>query len=71
MPPLPVMTIQLLDLVILLKDIPDLYLKQGTVGTVVEVLKGGYEVEFSDEERTIISLGLRADQIERVKGEDK
>ena len=41
------MSIQLLDTVVLAKDLPRHGLKQGDVGAVVEVYPGnGYEVEF-------------------------
>ena len=40
--------IKLLDVVALTVDVPEHNLSRGQVGTVVEVLKNGYEVEFSD-----------------------
>ena len=59
-------TIQPLEVVALTVDLPELDLRRGQVGTVVDVLGGGkaLEVEFSDREgRTFASLGLRADQV--------
>lgn len=42
--------IKILDPVAVIEDIPDLGLRRGEVGTVVEVWKdGAFEVEFSDE----------------------
>ena len=58
--------IQLLETVALTVDVPDLNLRRGQVGTVVEHLAGGkaVEVEFCDREgRTFASLGLRPDQV--------
>lgn len=58
--------INLLDVVALVSDLPELNLWRGQVGTVVEVLANGtaYEVEFSDREgRTYDSVGLRPEQI--------
>jgi hypothetical protein len=41
--------IKLLDVVALLKDLPELNLYRGQVGTIVEVYEPGvFEVEFSD-----------------------
>ena len=37
---------RLLDVVALLADVPKHHLARGQVGTVVEILDGGYEVEF-------------------------
>jgi hypothetical protein len=57
---------QLLDVVALTVDLPELQLQRGQVGTVVDVLGGGtaLEVEFTDREgRTSASVGLRADQV--------
>jgi hypothetical protein len=56
---------QLLDVVALTVDLPEMKLRRGQVGTVVEVLDRGraFEVEFCDREgRTYASLGLRHDQ---------
>jgi hypothetical protein len=51
-------TPQLLDVVALLSDVP------GQVGTVVELLDGAYEVEFSDDEgKTCAELALAPDQL--------
>ena len=57
--------INLLDVVALTSDLPELGLRRGQVGTVVEVLAAGeaFEVEFSDRDgRTYESVGLRPDQ---------
>ena len=59
-------TINLLDVVALMVDLPEHHLYRGQVDTVVEILANGnaYEVEFSDrKDRTFESLGLRPDQI--------
>ncbi|NJK33464.1 MAG: DUF4926 domain-containing protein [Oscillatoriales cyanobacterium SM2_2_1] len=59
-------TINLLDVVALITDLPECNLWQGQVGTVVEILATGkaFEVEFSDRSgRTYESLGLRPEQI--------
>lgn len=43
--------IELLDVVALIKDLPDRQLIKGQMGTVVEIYEPGvFEVEFSDEE---------------------
>lgn len=58
---------QLLDVVALTVDLPELQLRRGQVGTVVDVLRGGkaLEVEFSNEEgRQTASVGIRPDQVE-------
>jgi hypothetical protein len=53
-----------LDVVALLKDLPQHGLVRGQVGTVVEILDGAYEVEFSDDTgRTYAELGLPAEQL--------
>lgn len=59
------MTIQLLDVVALVDDLPDHKLVRGQVGTTVELLSPDvFEVEFTDENgRTYASLALRADQL--------
>jgi hypothetical protein len=57
--------IQLLEVVALTTDLPEVNLRRGQVGTVVDVLAGGkaFEVEFCDRSgRTFASLGLRPDQ---------
>jgi hypothetical protein len=57
-------TPRLLDVVALLADVPAHSLVRGQVGTVVELLNGAYEVEFSDEEGyTYAELGLAPDQL--------
>ena len=58
--------INLLDVVALTVDLPEVNLRRGQVGTVVDILAGGaaFEVEFSDRQgRTYASLGLRPDQM--------
>ncbi len=53
-----------LDVVALLKDLPQHGLVRGQVGTVVEILDGAYEVEFSDDTGQIYAeLGLPAEQL--------
>jgi hypothetical protein len=53
-----------LDVVALLVDLPQHKLVRGQVGTVVEILDGAYEVEFSDDTgRTYAELGVRAEQL--------
>lgn len=55
---------RLLDVVALLSDVPAQGLVRGQVGTVVELLDGAYEVEFSDDEgRTYAELALAPDQL--------
>ena len=55
---------RLLGAVALLSDMPAQGLVRGQVGTVVELLDGAYEVEFSDNEgRTYAELALTADQL--------
>lgn len=59
-------TVNLLDVVALVVDLPQYNLWRGQVGTVVEILADGtaFEVEFSDRSgRTYESLGLRSEQI--------
>jgi hypothetical protein len=57
-------TPQLLDVVALLSDLPDHHLVRGQVGTIVELLDGAFEVEFSDDEgRTYAELALPSDQL--------
>ena len=58
--------IQLLETIALTVDVPNLNLRRGQVGTVVDLFGGGQalEVEFCDREgRTFASLGLRPDQV--------
>ena len=59
------MAIQLLDVVALVNDVPEIKLIRGQVGTVVEILSPeAYEVEFTDDDgRTYASLALRGDQL--------
>jgi len=55
---------QLLDVVALLADLPSHGLRRGQVGTVVEMLGGACEVEFSDEEgRTYAQAALVPEQL--------
>jgi len=57
-------TPHLLDVVALLSDVPAHRLVRGQVGTVVEILDGAFEVEFSDDEgKTYAELALPADQL--------
>lgn len=59
-------TPQLLNVVALTVDLPEVNLRRGQVGTVVDVLSGGraFEVEFCDRDgRSCTSLGLLPDQI--------
>ena len=57
-------TPHLLDVVALLTDVLAHSLLRGQVGTVVELLDGAYEVEFSDEEgKTYAELALLSDQL--------
>ena len=52
------------DVVALLWDVPRHGLVRGQVGTVVELLGGAYEVEFSDDEgRTYAQLALSPEQL--------
>ena len=54
----------LLDVVALLSDVPAHSLVRGQVGTVVELLDGAYEVEFSDDEgKTYAELALQSDRL--------
>lgn len=58
--------IQLLEVIALTVDLPEVDLRRGQVGTVIDILDGGraFEVEFSDRNgRTYASLGLRPDQV--------
>ena len=60
--------IELLSVVAVLEEIPQMGLLRGQVGTVVERLDTEvFEVEFSDESgQTYASLALRADQLMRL-----
>ena len=54
----------LLDVVALLSDVPSQGLLRGQVGTVVELLDGACEVEFSDDEgKTYAELALEPEQL--------
>ena len=67
-------TIQPLEVVALIVDIPERNLRRGQVGTVVDILGGGkaLEVEFSDRNgRTYASLGLRPDQVMVLRYEQR
>jgi hypothetical protein len=63
--------IELLDVVALTADRPDVGLSRGQVGTVVEILEPGvFEVEFSDNEgQTYALLALRAADLLRLSYE--
>jgi hypothetical protein len=54
-----------LDVVALLRDIPEAKLVQGQVGTVVETLgESAYEVEFSgDDGRAYAMLGIKEEDL--------
>lgn len=55
---------RLLDVVALLSDLPEHDLVRGQVGTVVELLDGAYEVEFSDDEgKTYAELAIEPRQL--------
>jgi Domain of unknown function (DUF4926)/HNH endonuclease len=59
-------TLQLLEVVALTVDLPEVDLRRGQVGTVVDVLgeERAFEVEFCDRDgRAYASLGLRPDQV--------
>ncbi|MEX2016637.1 MAG: DUF4926 domain-containing protein [Candidatus Hydrogenedentales bacterium] len=58
-------TIRLLDVVALTEDLPEHGLVRGQVGTIVEELvRGAFEVEFSDDEgRTYASTGIPRDKL--------
>ncbi|WP_375460533.1 DUF4926 domain-containing protein [uncultured Enterovirga sp.] len=58
-------TVQLLDMVAIIADLPGAGLLRGQVGTIVEALAPDvYEVEFSDDEgRTYAQAALRKDQL--------
>lgn len=57
-------TPHLLDVVALLSDVPAHGLLRGQVGTVVELLEGACEVEFSDNEGKVYAeLALSADHL--------
>ncbi|MDZ7843043.1 MAG: DUF4926 domain-containing protein [Gammaproteobacteria bacterium] len=55
---------RLLDVVALLSDLPEHDLVRGQVGTIVELLDGAYEVEFSDDEgRTYPELAIEPNKL--------
>lgn len=57
-------TPRLLDVVALLADMPASGLLRGQVGTVVEILDGAFEIEFSDDDgRTYAEVALTGDQL--------
>jgi Domain of unknown function (DUF4926) len=57
-------TPRLLDVVALLTDLPSHGLRRGQVGTVVEMLGGAWEVEFSDDDgSTYAQAALAPDQL--------
>jgi hypothetical protein len=58
-------SVQLLDVVALVEDLPEWRLVRGQVGTVVVRLAPGiFEVEFSDDDGRTYAMGaLRADQL--------
>lgn len=54
----------LFDVVAILCDVPAHGLLRGQVGTVVDLLDGAYEVEFSDDNgKAYAELALSADQL--------
>lgn len=54
---------RLLDTVAILADLPAHGLVCGQVGTVVEVLDGAYEIEFSDDDgKTYAEIALEPDR---------
>jgi Domain of unknown function (DUF4926) len=57
--------LKLLDVVALLKDIPEKNLLKGQVGTVTEILDDNvFEVEFSNKKgETIATLPLKSDEL--------
>ncbi len=55
---------RLLDVVALMADLPSHGLRRGQVGTVVEILGGACEVEFTDDEGSASALvGLAPEQL--------
>jgi hypothetical protein len=63
--------IELLSVVALMRDFPELGLVRGQVGTVVETLAPGvFEVDFSDDDgRTYASLALKSGDLLRLHHE--
>lgn len=64
------MTLQLLDVVRALVDLPEQGITRGMVGTIVHVFEQpqrAYEVEFTDEQgRTLAEWSLLPEQVELV-----
>jgi hypothetical protein len=60
---------ELLSVVTIRGDVPEIGLRRGQVGTIVERLAPGvYEVEFCDDTgRTYASLAFRADQLMQLR----
>jgi hypothetical protein len=57
-------TPRVLDVVALLSDVPAYGLVRGQVGTIVELLDGAYEVEFSDDQgKTYAEVALPSEQL--------
>lgn len=57
-------TPRILDVVALLSDVPASGLVRGQVGTIVELLDGAFEVEFSDDDgKAYAELALRPEQL--------
>lgn len=55
---------RLLDVAALLSALPEHGLLRGQVGTLVELLDGAYEIEFSDDDgRTYAEVALEPDQL--------
>ena len=65
-------TPQLLDVVALLSDLPAQGLLRGQVGTIVEILDGAFEVEFSDDEgKAYAELALEPQpEYDRLRADD-
>lgn len=59
---------ELLSVVALMRDLPDLGLVRGQVGTIVELLgPAAFEVEFSDDDgRTYAVVALQAGELLRL-----
>ncbi len=64
-------TLQLLDIVALLTDLPDEKVRVGQVGTIVEELADGvYEVEFADAKgRTLATCAVEAKDLLKLTHE--
>lgn len=65
-------TLELLDMVALVTDLPEAGLRRGQVGTVVDVLEKGraYEIDFSDDSgRTYAIAALTGEQLLRLSFE--